>query len=197
MLRHLARLHYKPSFSSKHCFRGSTTWTLCIIRGYYEVTAKQLSLDWNRQGCWSVAGLTSQTYCLADEYELDGICTKLPIDGYFVQNNYEDMLHISNAQSGGDVYLFSNGTVVFWGSDQGKQAGFLHFIRQQQSTSKAVESKEVVEYTIDEDEVTDMKGDIVILDPYIPSVDLSKNAFSHGLGRAAKLSSPSNPSTAI
>lgn len=37
--------------------------------------------------------------------------------------------------------------------------------------------------------VTDMKGDIMILNPFIPSVDLSKIAFSYGLGRAAKLTS--------
>lgn len=34
-----------------------------------------------------------------------------------------------------------------------------------------------------------MKGDIMILNPFIPSVDLSKIAFSYGLGRAAKLTS--------
>ncbi|KAL9557347.1 hypothetical protein MBANPS3_001421 [Mucor bainieri] len=128
-------------------------------------------------------------YCLADEFELNDIDTKLPVDNYFVQNSYEDMLHLSNSQSGGDVYLFSNGTVVFWGCDQEKQTELLHSIRQQQYASNVIESKQVVEYTIDEDEVTDMKGDIVILNPYIPSVDLSKIAFSYGLGRAAKLSS--------
>lgn len=37
--------------------------------------------------------------------------------------------------------------------------------------------------------VTDMKGDIMILNPFIPLVDLSKIAFSYGLGRAAKLTS--------
>ncbi|KAL9537804.1 hypothetical protein MBANPS3_011446 [Mucor bainieri] len=132
---------------------------------------------------------TCTAYCLADEFALDSISTKLPVDDYFVQTNYNDMLHISNTQSGGDVYLFSNGTVVFWGCDQDKQAGFLDVIRQQQTTSNVIESKQVIEYTIDEDEVTDMKGDIMILNPYMPSVDLSKIAFSYGLGRAAKVSS--------
>ena len=74
------------------------------------------------------------------------------MNDYFVQCNYEDLLHISNSQSGGDVYLFSNGTVVFWGCDQEKQAGFLHFIRQQQLGLNVIESKQEVEYTIDEDE---------------------------------------------
>ncbi|KAK4510000.1 uncharacterized protein ATC70_006169 [Mucor velutinosus] len=217
MLRHLARLHYKPSFSSK---RIASSAFAVLQHGRYVssgITTRSQQSNFRQIGTDKDAGAlqdllrrvmeidaditqtpvadfkpntqTCTAYCLADEFELDDICTKLPIDDYFVQNNYEDMLHISNAQSGGDVYLFSNGTVVFWGSDQGKQAGFLHFIRQQQSTSNAVESKEVVEYTIDEDEVTDMKGDIVILNPYIPSVDFSKIAFSYGLGRAAKLNS--------
>ncbi|CEP19560.1 hypothetical protein [Parasitella parasitica] len=51
------------------------------------------------------------------------------------------------------------------------------------------EAKETAEYTIDEDEATDMKGDIMILNPYFPSIELSKIAFSYGLGRAAKLNS--------
>ncbi|KAF1797230.1 hypothetical protein FB192DRAFT_1402811 [Mucor lusitanicus] len=134
---------------------------------------------------------TCTAYCLADEFKLDDMMAKLPVDDFYVKSNYEDMLHISNTQSGGDVYLFSNGTVVFWGYDQESQARFLEFTRQHQptTTSTIIESKQVVEYTIDEDEVTDMKGDIMILNPYIPSVDLSKIAFSYGLGRAAKLSS--------
>lgn len=39
------------------------------------------------------------------------------------------------------------------------------------------------------DRVTDIKGDVILLNPYVPSIDLSKVAFSYGLGRAAKLTS--------
>ncbi|CAO3651584.1 unnamed protein product [Mucor fragilis] len=217
MLRHISRLHYKPFLSNKRIassaftvlqhgrFVSSGTTTIWqqsnfrhigtekdagalqdLLRRVMEIDADitqtpVVDFKPNTQTCTA--------YCLADEFELDCISTKLPMNDYFVQGNYEDLLHISNTQSGGNVYLFSNGTVVFWGCDQEKQAGFLDFIRQQQPTPNVVESKQVVEYTIDEDEVTDMKGDILILNPYIPSVDLSKIAFSYGLGRAAKLSS--------
>lgn len=34
-----------------------------------------------------------------------------------------------------------------------------------------------------------MKGDMILLNPYIPTIDLSKVAFSYGLGRAAKVAS--------
>lgn len=37
--------------------------------------------------------------------------------------------------------------------------------------------------------MTDVKGDIILLNPHIPSINLSKVAFSYGLGRAAKLTS--------
>lgn len=37
--------------------------------------------------------------------------------------------------------------------------------------------------------LTDVKGDMILLNPHIPSIDLSKVAFSYGLGRAAKLTS--------
>lgn len=40
--------------------------------------------------------------------------------------------------------------------------------------------------------LTDVKGDVILLNPHIPSIDLSKVAFSYGLGRAAKLSSIEN-----
>lgn len=32
-----------------------------------------------------------------------------------------------------------------------------------------------------------MKGDVIILNPHIPSIEQSKIAFSYGIGRAAKL----------
>lgn len=34
-----------------------------------------------------------------------------------------------------------------------------------------------------------MKGNVILLNPHIPSIGLSKIAFSYGIGRAAKLSS--------
>lgn len=37
--------------------------------------------------------------------------------------------------------------------------------------------------------LTDVKGDMILLNPHIPSINLSKMAFSYGLGRAAKLTS--------
>jgi uncharacterized Rmd1/YagE family protein len=37
--------------------------------------------------------------------------------------------------------------------------------------------------------LTDIKGDIILLNPHIPSIELSKIAFSYSLGRAAKLTS--------
>ncbi|GAN07807.1 yagE family protein [Mucor ambiguus] len=217
MLRHLSKLHYKPSFSNK---RIAISAFAILQHGRFVssgMTANSQQSNFRQIGTEKDAGAlqdllrrvmeidaditqtpiadfkpntqTCTAYCLADEFELESISTKLFVEDYFVQSNYEDMLHISNAQSGGDVYLFSNGTVVFWGCDKKKQAGLLHFIRQQQPMSNTIESKQVVEYTIDEDEVTDMKGDIMILNPYIPSIDLSKIAFSYGLGRAAKLAS--------
>ncbi|CEJ03288.1 hypothetical protein RMCBS344292_17275 [Rhizopus microsporus] len=76
------------------------------------------------------------------------------------------MLHMSNSLSVGDISLFSNDTVVLWGLNQDRQTDFLDLIRQQQPTLNVIETKEVVEYTTDEDEVTDMKGDIMILNPY-------------------------------
>lgn len=37
--------------------------------------------------------------------------------------------------------------------------------------------------------VTDVKGDVILLNPHVPSIELSKVAFSYSLGRAAKLAS--------
>ncbi|KAL9551450.1 hypothetical protein PS6_005013 [Mucor atramentarius] len=221
MLRHLSKIHFKPTFTNKRVSEcESPSMKRATDRMSFAssgITANSNQSSFRQIGTEKDAGAlqdllrrvmeidaditqtpvvdfkpntqTCTAYCLADEFEIDSISKKLPFDDYFVQSSCEDMLHISNTQSGGDIYLFSNGTVVFWGFDQDKQTGLLHFIRQQQPNSNDMESKEVVEYTIDEDEVTDMKGDIMILNPYIPSVDMSKIAFSYGLGRAAKLTS--------
>lgn len=37
--------------------------------------------------------------------------------------------------------------------------------------------------------VTDIKGDVILLNPHVPSIELSKVALSYSLGRAAKLTS--------
>jgi uncharacterized Rmd1/YagE family protein len=42
-----------------------------------------------------------------------------------------------------------------------------------------------------------MKGNIIILNPYIPSIKSSQVAFSYGIGRAAKLSSIEQSITAL
>ncbi|CAO3662947.1 unnamed protein product [Rhizopus microsporus] len=91
-------------------------------------------------------------YCLADDFELDNITGKLSVDNYIVKKNYNDMLHMSNSLSVGDISLFSNDTVVLWGLNQDRQTDFLDLIRQQQPTLNVIETKEVVEYTTDEDE---------------------------------------------
>lgn len=77
---------------------------------------------------------------------------KFPFGNYYMRNAYDNMLHISNTLHGGDIYLFNNGTLAFWGLDQNNQNWFLNNIRQQKNTLDFHEAKETVEYTIDEDE---------------------------------------------
>jgi uncharacterized Rmd1/YagE family protein len=71
------------------------------------------------------------------------------------------MLHIMDHHQGGDIYLFSNGTLVYWGLDMQRQDTFLnecirkHLPKEEQGTDsiiKVYESKVMAEYTIDEDE---------------------------------------------
>ena len=91
-------------------------------------------------------------YCIDDEFSLDDMAKRLPFENYYVSNAYDNMLHISNTLHGGDIYLFNNGTLTFWGLDQNNQDWFLNNIRQQKNTLGFHEAKETVEYTIDEDE---------------------------------------------
>lgn len=71
------------------------------------------------------------------------------------------MLHILDHHQGGDIYLFSNGTLVYWGMDQDRQQFFLneyikrHCAQEKEApdfVAKVCESKVMAEYTIDEDE---------------------------------------------
>ncbi|KAG0760751.1 hypothetical protein G6F57_010384 [Rhizopus arrhizus] len=94
------------------------------------------------------------------------------------------MLHILDKEQSGEIFAFSNGSISFWGLQPSQQEKFLDlYIRDKQKSP----IKESSEFTVDEDEVTDLKGDVIILNP--EGIQLSKLAFSYGLGRAAKFNS--------
>lgn len=61
------------------------------------------------------------------------------------------MVHIQDQLHGGDIYLFSNGTFTCWGLNQLQQEKFItdHL---ENSTTAGLESRENIEYIIDEDE---------------------------------------------
>ncbi|KAI8637384.1 hypothetical protein BD408DRAFT_424576 [Parasitella parasitica] len=217
MLRQLSRLGFKP-FSSKRIISKNAFTVLQHQRFEFSGTLVNLSQKNFRQvgiekdaGALQdllrrvmevdaditktpVAGFSPKTqsciaYCLADEFSLEVISRKFPFGEYVVTNTYDDMLHISNTVLGGDIHMFNNGIVSFWGFDQTNQDKFLNNFRKHENAVCFTEAKETAEYAIDEDEVTDMKGDVMILNPHIPPINLSKIAFSYGLGRAAKLNS--------
>ncbi|KAI8077958.1 uncharacterized protein B0P05DRAFT_543495 [Gilbertella persicaria] len=126
-------------------------------------------------------------FCVADHFDLTHIPSRLEqIKGFNITSQLDGFVSVLDQEQGGDMYMFSNGTFVSWGIDSDRQQSFLDtFV--QMSDFKA--TTETVEYTIDEDEVTDIKGNVILLNPYMPSIELSKTAFSYGLGRSAKLKS--------
>lgn len=129
-------------------------------------------------------------YCVADALDLQEIASKLlPSSEFHVTNthSFSNMIHILDQAHGGDIYLFSNGTFVCWGLNQSQQMKFLNYCGE--GSSAVGTTFESMEYIIDEDEVTDIKGDVILLNPHVPSIELSKVAVSYSLGRAAKLTS--------
>ncbi|CAO3630734.1 unnamed protein product [Mucor hiemalis] len=129
-------------------------------------------------------------YCVADALDLHEITSKLSSSSDFHVTNthsFSNMIHILDQAHGGDVYLFSNGTFVCWGLDQLQQEKILNYCGERSPMIGT--TFESMEYIIDEDEVTDIKGDVILLNPHVPSIELSKVAFSFSLGRAAKLAS--------
>ncbi|KAI8075554.1 hypothetical protein BDF21DRAFT_423148 [Thamnidium elegans] len=129
-------------------------------------------------------------YCIDDTFDIKHIISSVSASVEFTvaSNSSSNMIHILDQLHGGDIYLFSNGTFACWGLNQLQQEKFIsHHL--EKSTIAGLEAKENVEYIIDEDELTDVKGDMILLNPHVPSIHLSKVAFSYGLGRAAKLTS--------
>ncbi|KAI7900595.1 uncharacterized protein BX663DRAFT_150713 [Cokeromyces recurvatus] len=135
-----------------------------------------------------------KAFCLSDHFHLSTITSRLnnnTNDGFKVKpTNSSLLLHILDNQYGGEIYIFDNGTLTCWGIEQDRQEIFLNnYIRSLTPNNQVEESIEVAEYTIDEDEITDMKNGTILLNPDLPQIQLSKIAFSYGLGRAAKLTS--------
>ncbi|KAG1441621.1 hypothetical protein G6F56_011395 [Rhizopus delemar] len=130
-----------------------------------------------------------KAYTTSDFYHLDRLQYLLSKQSEFRATDElkaNDMLHIVDQEKGGEIFAFSNGSLSFWGLEISQQEKFLGYIRDSQEV-KVSEKSESVEFTVDEDEVTDMKGDVILLNPY--NIQLSKLAFSYGLGRAAKVAS--------
>jgi uncharacterized Rmd1/YagE family protein len=86
-------------------------------------------------------------------YDISRIASDLlnSLDFHVASNNSSsNMIHILDQSHGGDIYLFSNGTFACWGLNQLQQEKFLNeHIR---IHNNVLESKENVEYIIDEDE---------------------------------------------
>ncbi|KAI8391797.1 uncharacterized protein BYT42DRAFT_558110 [Radiomyces spectabilis] len=137
-----------------------------------------------------------RAYCTAEEYQLSLLEKHLSSSSTFkvMPLITPDILHIQvdPSQGGGEMFVFSNGTFVAWGVQENCEQQFLQdCIRKlpgfEIHSIQAIETEDA-EYVIDEDEATDMKGEVILLNPHIPSLTLSRISFSHGLARSAKLS---------
>ncbi|KAG0171777.1 hypothetical protein DFQ30_000384 [Apophysomyces sp. BC1015] len=137
-----------------------------------------------------------RAYCTAEEYDLPKLEELLKQSTAYqsMPSITPDALHLAVVpeRGGGEVFVFSNGTFVAWGVQQSQTDEFFRdCVRGLQS---GVELRPIrietenMEYTVDEDEMTDMKGDMILLNPHIPSPTLAKVAFSYGLARSTKLS---------
>lgn len=85
-------------------------------------------------------------------YDIPCIINKLSKspDFHVTSGHTSNMIHILDQTHGGEIYLFHNGTLVCWGLNELRQEIFLNgHIR---AASNVIESKENIEYIIDEDE---------------------------------------------
>lgn len=62
------------------------------------------------------------------------------------------MLHILDSTHGGDIHLFDNGSLVYWGVNPSRQSVFIDLIQGKKDINEYNTTNERVEYTIDEDE---------------------------------------------
>ncbi|KAF7728562.1 hypothetical protein EC973_005966 [Apophysomyces ossiformis] len=100
-----------------------------------------------------------------------------------------DVIHLAVVpqHGGGEIYVFNDNAFITWGVEELQADEFLRFIRGSEKRFAHVETVRM-EYTVDEDELTDVKGDTILLNPYTTSPALAKAAFSYGLAHSLKLS---------
>ncbi|CEG81313.1 hypothetical protein RMATCC62417_15531 [Rhizopus microsporus] len=140
---------------------------------------------------------TCNAYNTADAYYMDKLRYELTMTDQrefriTSEINAKDALHIVDQEQGGDIFVFSNGSFACWGMQPSQETKFssLYVTKSEKKRESNVvieEAKETIDYTVDEDEITDLKGDVAILNPL--GIHLSKLAFSYGLGRVAKIKS--------
>ncbi|OAD74991.1 hypothetical protein PHYBLDRAFT_67758 [Phycomyces blakesleeanus NRRL 1555(-)] len=137
---------------------------------------------------------TCKAYCTADAYQINLLKPMVADSPIYslVPEIADDMLHISvgATSGGGEIFVCADGTFTTWAvSDQTSQHFLDNFVRSAvEIRSKSTIETEIINFVVDEDELTNVKGDLILLNPYSPSPQFSKAAFSLALGRAAKLS---------
>ncbi|KAI9021450.1 hypothetical protein CLU79DRAFT_835691 [Phycomyces nitens] len=137
---------------------------------------------------------TCKAYCTADAYQI-ALLKQMVADSSvynLMPEMTDDMLHISVGPSngGGEIFVYKDGTFATWAvNDETSQQFLDSFIRSRVEVRPKYEIEtESIKFVVDEDEQTNIRGDLILLNPYSPSPQLAKAAFSLALGRATRLS---------